>query len=150
MGAVMERRIEFAPAFDKRHPDPKKNYGIHGVEIRWYLIGPEGVIQFVVFTNWMLARTYSEWLEPIHGLCKDHVNRPMGADVGYHSRIPLYEGHSITQNDCKLLNGPCYYDGSGLRAEEWLTVLIEQGGDAIWALMEQMYIERFSEVVESK
>ena len=47
----MHRRIEFAPAYDKRHPDPQKNYGIHGVEMRWLLEGPRGVIQFLVYTN---------------------------------------------------------------------------------------------------
>ena len=42
----LEKKINFTPAFDRRDPDPKKDYGIHGVDMRCYLTGPEGVVQF--------------------------------------------------------------------------------------------------------
>ena len=43
----LKREIRWRPAFDKRHSDPKKNYGIHGVEMKWLLTVPDGFIQFV-------------------------------------------------------------------------------------------------------
>lgn len=47
----MERITEITPAWDKRDPDPKKNYGIHGCELRMYLKGELGTVQFIVYTN---------------------------------------------------------------------------------------------------
>jgi len=35
----LERIVDFSPAFDKRHKDPKKNYGIGAVLIRFVLKG---------------------------------------------------------------------------------------------------------------
>jgi hypothetical protein len=55
-----ERIVQFLPAFDKRHPDPSKNYGIHGVELRMVLKGPKGAVQFVLFTNWQLLHITRE------------------------------------------------------------------------------------------
>lgn len=51
---------EFSPAFDRRDPDPKKNFGIHGVELRMVLKGPEGAVQFVLYTNWQLPHVREE------------------------------------------------------------------------------------------
>lgn len=67
--SVLTREISFSPAYDKRHIDPSKDYGIHGVEMRWYVKSSEGAVQFVVYTNWMLPSTYKNWLEKVHGLC---------------------------------------------------------------------------------
>jgi hypothetical protein len=50
----LERIIEFTPAFDKRDPNPKKNYGVHGVELRFVVKGEAGAVQFLIFTNWHL------------------------------------------------------------------------------------------------
>jgi len=38
---------------------------------------------------------------------------------------------------------PATNDGSGLRAEEFLDLLIEKGSDAVWAAMDADYEERF-------
>lgn len=142
------RTIVFTPAFDKRNIDPRRNYGIHGVEMRWYLKGPCGVIQFVVYTNWQLPhvneerdeRTVSH--EYAHLLC-----RPMASDLGYHSPFPMYDCQSLTTESCELLEGkPCYYDGSSLAADDVLDLLIREGGEAVWARLEKEYVERFPEV----
>lgn len=157
------RIVTFTPAFDKRDPDPKKNFGIHGVELRMVLKGPEGAIQFVVFTGW-------HWLTNTHG--------PMAADFGYHARKPQYEGHlpiggtafnyekmieigttdhplqfperveTGTFTPCEYLDGaPCYYDGSGLYAEKVFQRMIREGDDAVWQELEQAYASRFCGVV---
>ena len=42
----MEREIKFLPAYDERN-NPKGNYGIHGVDLRMYLKGELGTVQFV-------------------------------------------------------------------------------------------------------
>lgn len=42
-----------------------------------------------------------------------------------------------------LGNKPCYSDGSGMRAETFLRVLISKGSDEIWKMLETEYHERF-------
>lgn len=185
MSEKLERITEWEPAFDKRNPDPKKNYGIHGATMRWVLKGPKGAIQFVVYTNWMLPHVTKEQIKRSYKRAMERGEKgfalemetfwqPMAADWGYHSRVPMYEGQEPmgsvnwefkdtgkegieryesmrtetgTFTPCQYLDGaPCYYDGSGLYAEEVLNVLITQGGEAVWKLMEESYHERFAEV----
>lgn len=139
------REIKWSPAFDKRHADPKKNYGIHGVECRWLLKGPEGVIQFLIYTNWMLPHINEETdARPLNSQYPHLLCRPMPADLGYHSRVPHYEDQE-TMGPCEYLDmQPCYYDGSGLNAEPLLQALLEQGGEAVWKMMEEEYTLRLA------
>lgn len=139
-GLTMERIIEFSPAFDKRHKDPSKNYGIHGVEIRFVLKGQRGAVQFLVFSNWYLPNVVEE-----HKYDQFGRWQPMGADVGYHSKRPMYDEQH--QYDCPYVEGgKCYYDGSGLAGEEMLRTLIAEGGDAVWKGLETYYTDVFGEL----
>lgn len=36
MSADFQEITQFTPAYDKRDPDPKKNFGVHGVSLREY------------------------------------------------------------------------------------------------------------------
>jgi hypothetical protein len=118
------------------------NYGVHGCELRFVLKGPRGAVQFLVYTNWQLSHVavVNERHNHDHLLCK-----PMGADVGYHSPVPTYDGQTSIRSACPYLDGkPCYYDGSGLRAEIWLNeILLPLGSDGVWKALEQEYHERF-------
>lgn len=139
----MKQEIELMPAFDKRNLNPKKDYGIHGVEMRMILSGELGAVQFVVYTNWQLPHIDAEKGHREDGLfCK-----PMGADVGYHSPTPQYEGQT-SQDKCPYLdNKPCYYDGSGLAAESMLNnVLLPEGSEGVWKALKERYIDIFGEL----
>lgn len=136
----MERIIEFSPAYDKR---PK--YGIHGVELRMVLKGPEGAVQFLLYTNWHLAhvqKELDEWVDSHYPHLSCH---PLPADLGYHSPVPRFEGHALINDDpCPYLDGkPCYYDGSGLNAKQIYKVLVEEGGEAVWRELEYFYHKVF-------
>ncbi len=135
-----ERIIEFSPAFDKRDDDPKKNYGIGAVKIRFVLKGKKGAIQFVVGTDWYLPHNQKEVGNSIRGGIK-----PDGWDVGYHSPKPIYEGQTSMGEACQYLDGrDCYYDGSGLRADEWVEKYLLRGGsDAVWRAIEREYVRVF-------
>lgn len=166
-----KREIVFRPAFDKRSDDPAKNYGIHGVELAFYLIGDDGAVQFVVYTNWQLPHITEEHSK----LFDDHILcRPMPADLGYHSPKPMYEGQEPigskrfywrdptkeerkfrfapvpdseptgTFTPCDLLGGkPCYYDGSGLNAEPVFEILLKEGSPGVWKELERYYADTF-------
>lgn len=144
-----ERKIVFSPAFDKRDPDPKKNYGIHGVTMHWYLKGDKGVIQFVIYTNWQLPHV---WKEQDQKPCdpdpdyRHFMCRPMPADIGYHSPKPMYEGQEPIRVSCDVLDGKtCYYDGSSLNADPIFDLLVKEGGEAVWKEMERYYHQTFEE-----
>ena len=154
----MEKIIKFYPAFDKRNPDPHKNYGIHGVDLRMILKGNKGAVQFVLYTNWMLPHVTKEMdirilkearqgtLSDISLQCAYH---PQPADLGYHSPVPIYEGQNVCSESCEYLDGkPCYYDGSGLNAESIYEVLLKEGSDGVWRELEDFYKNVFGSDAE--
>lgn len=98
-----QRIVEFTPAFDKRSPEPGKNFGIGSVELRMVLKGPEGAVQFLLMTSWMLPHVEKELqeraIDRIHlgGSVKEefgHLFRVLPADLGYHSPKPMWEGQT--------------------------------------------------------
>jgi len=136
-----ERRVEFGPAWDKRHSDPDKNYGVHGVDLRFYLVGERGAIQFVVYTGWMLPAVQEEFdARPIYPGSPYLNHKPMPADLGCHSKKPMYEGHE-PMSSCHLFDEPCYYDGSGCLAEGVFEVLLNEGSEGVWRELEKWYHE---------
>lgn len=126
------RILDISAAYDRRHKDPSKNYGIHCVDMRFVLKGAKGATQFVLYTNWYLPENNQP---PKH---------PMPADLGYHSRTPHYEDHPVF--DCEYTDtGKCYYDGSSLNAERVYKVMLEKGMDGVWEELESYYHSTFAE-----
>jgi len=142
------REIFFRPAFDRRDPNPSKNYGIHGCDLVFVLNGEKGAVQFVIYTNWNLPHVQREMDEkPCDPMFPYMFHKPMPADVGYHSPVPIYEGQELVAQSCKYLGGkPCYYDGSVLHANEVFTILVEQGSEGVWRHLEEYYHRLFDEV----
>jgi len=139
-----KKEILFYPAYDLR----SKGGGIHGVEMRWHLIGEHGVVQFVVFTSWMLPETQKEIDAKFDG--PDHfLHKPMAADLGYHARTPRYSGQTATAN-CNVLSDEesCYYDGSGLNAEPVFEILLRKGSDGVWKYLENYYKKTFKKEIK--
>jgi hypothetical protein len=95
--------------------------------ITWYvLIGPAGATQFMLIWR----REYDE---------------PMPADLGFHSPVPVYEGQT-KMGACTHLNGAdCYYDGSGLMANDVYQKFKDGGQDPeiIWGELERFYNDTF-------
>lgn len=137
------KTVTFRPAFDRRDPDPSKNYGIHGVEIRWLYKAALGATQFLLYTGWQLPHVERDmeenWPRDRIGF---RITRPSPADLGYHSPAPQYEGQSAMECDV-LPGGKCFYDGSGLNAEPVFECLVREGGDAVWRELENYYAELF-------
>ena len=132
-----ERLIMFSPSYDER----RKGYGIHGMEMRFLVKGPKGAVQFLVFTNWMLPHVKKELLDRVDKGENLHPCLFEGhpADLGYHSPKPMYKGQSAMSNDCDVLGGKCYYDGSGLNAERPFGILVSQGLESLWNFLEEYY-----------
>ena len=137
----LERIVEFYPAFDKRDPDPSKDYGIHGVECLFVIKGKKGAVQFLIFTNWHLPHVQKEFDT------ESMFNKPVPADLGYHSPKPIYKDQTAYKN-CKWLDGKlCYYDGSSLGAERVYEILLTKGSEGVWKYLEGYYKGIFGELV---
>ena len=147
MKSEAERITEWSPAWDKRDDDPKKDCGIHGMNLKFLLKGEKGAIQFVIYTNWMLPKNRRRWDEEV----KAHLLQPMAADVGYHSPIALYEGQEQITDECPYLDGkPCYYDGSSTYAETVFDRFVTEGENAVWEVLEEEYRQRFEKGDDSE
>jgi len=81
-------------------------------------------------------------LEVFEDTCCSFLDRPMAADIGYHSLRSQYCGQE-PQEECRYVFGPCYYDGSALRSQDVFQVLVEHGGEVLWRYLEWEYHERF-------
>ena len=140
-----EKIIRFDPAFDKRHSDPSKNYGIHGVNITFILKNENKAVQFVLFTNWQLPHVTKEFVaKPMSAIELECLFTPMAADLGYHSPISHYVGQEPMSEECEYTDGVCYYDGSGLAAESVYNTLLEEGDEGVWHELEEYYKEIFN------
>ena len=130
------RKIQWKPGFDKRNPDPHKNYGIAGVQIYWTLIGPLGAITWDTVTDWYPKNVWEEkrdsptfYSSPSFGL----------GSVSYHSYVQHYEGQEHSEKDCEYIGVPCYSDCSFLLASDVFQILVEQGEEATWKKLEEIY-----------
>ncbi len=127
-------RFECVNGSDRCFPGSGGSHGRHGLEMRWLVIGEKGAIQFLLFAGWTP--------EP-ERYGKEILSPPLPADLGYHSYVPMYEGQEPMHGICDVLNTICYYDGSGLNADEPFRVLCNEGGDALWAYLDAVYRNRF-------
>jgi hypothetical protein len=128
MRTDLKRTIEFRPAFDRRDPDPNKNYGIGSVRVSFFLHGEAGCVQFVISTGW-----YPDAYRP---------NRtdfePMSFGIDYHSKTPRYEGHT-PMKDCRWTGGDCYCDGSSLAGDRLMKRFFVEGEEVVWSELESWY-----------
>ena len=144
-----ERIIDFSPAYDKRNPNPKKNYGIGSVQIRFVLRKDNKAVQFLFGTDWYLPETVKEYKQ----IGNKHETVPCnlrgrsscgveGWDVGYHSPTSTYKDQPLFKK-CDYIKGGCYYSGSGLYAHENSEILIREGSEGVWKFLEKEWIVTF-------
>lgn len=123
------RIIAFEPGYNDPRHGPH-TFGRHGMQLRFLLVGPLGAVQFLLYTNWTPGT-----LDTI-GTITDGTTMP--ADLGHHWTTPRYADECTYE--CEYIEGGrCYYDGSGLAAEEPFRILIEDGIDALWAFLRTHY-----------
>ena len=61
-------------------------------------------------------------------------------DLGYHSKTPMYDDHDSIVESCEFCDGqPCYYDGSGLNANDAMYALVNGGDEALWSFLDAYY-----------
>ncbi len=145
-----EKIVEFSPAYDKRHPNPRKNYGIRSVLFKFVLKKDNKAVQFLFDTDWYLPETVKEYrkqgvanYKSTVSLRGEHDCGVNGWDVGYHSPIPQFEGQNPISK-CEYIKGNCYSDGSGLYAQQNQEILIRKGREGVWKFLEKEWNETFN------
>ena len=139
-----EQTIVMHPAFDRSKETP--NYGIHGCEFLFVLRGPKGAVQFMVGTDWHLPHVQRRLrARNLESAERFDTIQPRGWDIGYHSPRPMYTGDTPLKDDCEILGGPCYYDGSSLQADEMIPEFLAGGTKWLWPKLEEIYRERFEQ-----
>ena len=129
----LERKVVFRPAFDRRHTDPKQNYGVNGVEIVFSVTGPEGGVTYTIMTHWMLPHVTAEMSAAGNSL----FAKPTSAGLDGHWKVPQYEGQPPII-DCPITGGDCYCDGTSITKDLFAQFLAE-GDSAIWTKLEECY-----------
>jgi len=139
MNPELTRKVSFSPAFDRRDPNPKKNYGIHGVNINFSVVGPAGGVTYTIYTNWQLPHVQAETdaKELFSGSCRYMFHKPLSAGLNGHWKVPRYEGQSSIAN-CKITGGDCYCGGTSL-TEDLFNRFVAEGDSAIWQTLEERY-----------
>jgi hypothetical protein len=130
-----ERRFHIEPGFYLIRPETSRNYGIGDCRIFFYVIGEKGAVQWMIGTDWYPAPAR----EHLRGFPSREAVQPVAWDIGYHSRTPMYDGHTLMGNECNVIGGPCYYDGSSLNAEKWVEGFINGGTEWLWPKLEEYY-----------
>jgi len=151
----MEHFVKFNSGYDCirfecRHgsktckPGSGGSHGRHGLTITFISKGDQGAVQFVLYTNWepqyvnessIGCREIREW---------QSNGDVLPADLGYHSKVPQYDGQE-SRGDCQWLDGAqCFYDGSGLNANDAMYALVNGGDKALWEFLDGYYCHVFS------
>jgi len=156
----LKREMIITPAYDKRNDDPKKDWGIGSCRIFFAVIGKKGAVTVNFFTNWFLPSTIKEYKE--EGIFRRTLDSDMlreqfktkidleadrpsisAGSWDYHSKKPTYEGQLPTTGCNWLDKSKCYGDGSCMRAERYLIILLEKGSNGIFEQLEIDYKEEF-------
>lgn len=142
--SAFTKTIHVYGGYDKRNPDPTKSYGIGAVKLVFCLRGPKGAMTFVVSTGMYPSHVTKEmW----NGRLTKTYNpfEPMGFGFDYHVSAPCREYHEAdkpSNASCEHIGGvPCWSDGSGLMASEFMPTFLEQGEEAVWLKLEELYHE---------
>lgn len=126
----MEKIVKVRLPYDLK----EQGYGIAGLMLWYILKGELGAVQYAVYIPYYLPHI------------DNTSGKLMGVDVGYHSLVPMYEDQ--TSYECDMF-GKCYYDGSGLRADDWTKEIFATKGklleNVIWEKLTEEYELRFGE-----
>jgi len=126
-------------------PGSGGSHGRHGLSIRFVSKGDAGAVQFLLYTGWtpQHASPSSIGVRDVRDWGGQHM---MPADLGYHSKTPRYDGQEMINKACEFCGDqPCYYDGSGLNANDAMYALVNGGDVALWTFLDAYYDTTFKD-----
>lgn len=149
----------FFPAYDRTHPNPKQNYGVGCLELRFTVEGKTGMTELQILTQWYLPHVMNRrlqslkddvWLGKQDFLLKNFLE-PNPIDLCYFSLERRSEDDSFWERGVHYFRdgAACYYgykylDNNNFVAKEIaFRLLVEHGDEALWKYLEEYYEEVF-------
>jgi hypothetical protein len=105
------------------------------------IVGPDGVVTLAWFHEPQANDALRGGVMPFDG---DY----MVADYGIHSREP--REYALHNDVCPYTEGPCWYDGSGIRAVSLAELYLQAGEDALYDELEASYRAIFRAVPDPR
>ncbi len=139
------REYLIRPAFNKRDPDPSKDYGTHNVEMSWTLIGPLGAVTLCWHTTDLDLPGVLGAREVLnsHGHSYSHM-----FEAFQHSPKPRGGWHDAEKpqtTNCQYTGGDCWSDFGFGCAEKASAALIAEGEPGLWRELRVLYDAWFVE-----
>lgn len=135
------RKMWLTPAYHKVHEDPKKNFGVHGLDIHFVLIGPKGAVNWTFFTGCVLDKTIEWWKD--RGDIDPRFKGWMGTELRYHSPKPMFENQTVCKDVCDWLGVPCYTDAGYIMGGDMEQPFLMDAEDYVWKRLENHYNDMF-------
>jgi len=132
----MKREVKVIPAYDRRDPNPAKNYGIGSAILSFVLSGDHGAVQLTVMPGWMLP----EVMEANQDVFPYKTPHKV---IGIHSPKPMFEYQRASLEYCEYVKGPCYTSDSYAAGELAYNILISEGHEGLWKFLEEYYVGVF-------
>ncbi|SMC08042.1 hypothetical protein SAMN00768000_3612 [Sulfobacillus thermosulfidooxidans DSM 9293] len=133
----LQHQITFLPGYDGRHPDPAHNQGVDGMEIRFTVSGPKGLVYFALDTQWYPLSAVQDHYDPTRWAEQPYQARSL--EIGYHACVPQHPYHRA-HPDCDFLAGQsCYSEIFYRSARSLYWVFVHEGEPAIWRELEHHY-----------
>lgn len=133
-----ERRVTFSKAWEKRHDDPAKDYGVGSVGVWFALVGSEGAVSFHLSSGWYLPHVRERFKR------EGHRGDPCAGPVVWHHPTQR-EDYFAGPDECELLpGGKCWGDAGYLLGNDAYDALCEGGEDGLWVFLRRMYDQGFA------
>lgn len=121
---------------DACKPGTGGSHGRHNAEMHLTVRGVDAEVTLVISTGWDLPTV------PAYQRLTATRDYPRGAFVEFHTARPRYDGDEATEprpdGTCKDWPA-CYMDTGYSMADAPARLLVEQGSDAVWAWLENLY-----------
>jgi len=156
------RKIVFFPAFDKTDKDPKKDYGISDVEIRFVLLRAGKGVEFSLSSNWHLPHIFDRRMDAIREDILVGKERFLWERFAkeFLQEVCLWDAFHVREDgddwiEFDTFNRLSYLDSLHPNKKVWYywlpdrekviwTSFLTDGEDAIWNGLESIYNENFS------
>jgi hypothetical protein len=145
----IERWLTMYPGYDFVSQIPRKDYGIHGVELQFGVKRGNVAVIWTLMTDWFLPQVRRRlWVkgDSIEYLCgkRDFFDGLGGID--YHSPVALHTDQTEIE-DCKYTGGKCFPGGSGLGSIELFNKMTSDPNE-IWRTLDKWLLETEDRVRE--
>lgn len=142
-----ERYIHIEAGWDKRDPNPSKNYGVSGGRMTFFERRGSKIIQ----CNFLLDNYPTEELR-LTNRDRKYDTYPICDGLGTHYKFKKDASEWAYKNEeCLVTGGKCYFEaGSALYGEIVRERFLKEGSDGVWDEIDKEFREQESNTEKEK